>query len=153
MKKLVAHPEKPHLLQAIDHKVHHLHIPGKKTIGGYGVFYRVPKCLDEEKVWYVWFFPPRNTIFTDSEKYHLVDKQKSVKIHQNLVEIENQLWIANSCKGIPNCLAECLPNGLLGVLAKCPKRSRRVSDSEYLLSIKWQQWIVTKIHIYWDLEA
>lgn len=42
-----------------------------------------------------------------------------------------------------------VPNGLF---AKCPKRSRRVSDSEYLLSIKRQQLIVTKF-TYLDLEA
>jgi len=33
--------------------------------------------------------PQGKTIFTDSEKYHLVDKQKSVKFHQNLVDVEN----------------------------------------------------------------
>ena len=65
MKKLIAESEKNHLLQAIDHKVHHLHIPGE-TIGDMGFLQgsKMLRWLDEGKVWQVWFFPPEEKLFS-----------------------------------------------------------------------------------------
>lgn len=156
--------KKKHLLQAIDHKVHHLHIPGE-TLGDMGNFYRVPKCLvDEGKVWGRYdSFPQGKTIFTDSENDSwLIDKNPSKSIKTSLtlkISYEFPTVVKASQTAWPNVFPSTPVMTLVEVNGPpmaswgCWQNAPREVVESQTPSTCWvsngSNLIVTKIHIYW----